>query len=331
MVAFLWNQQKKKEAEIVEEIKVPVILTQPEFRTLEKTIHFRGFVESDHTVNVYPQSMGILQSVLVEEGEKVEAGQLIAVLDNEAARLNLKQAEVAYNLAREDWNRYKNMYEQSLISQQQYQNVESNYQAKKAQFELATVQYEYSQVTSPITGVIQRVNMEPGVLVSSQVNLMSIFSQGNNIIKVDIPEKYYEFFSSNPDMEVQIYRPGNSQEIYEAHIQYVSPYIARGTMKFQVTLELNDQGIMIPGMYTEAAFIIERKENQLSLPYNVLTRKGELWSVDDQNRVHSIDLNEPFQGDRFFALPQEFQDHQFIAEGQHFLTEGQEVNIRNRD
>ncbi|MBN2659432.1 MAG: biotin/lipoyl-binding protein [Spirochaetales bacterium] len=261
IIFFTWKSGNREQKQMIEEIKVPVVTMLPRSGTLEKRISVRSFVESDHTVAVYPQAVGVLQSVPVEEGQKVEAGQLIALLENESLLLNLQQAQAALSLARDDMNRYKSMYEKSLISEQQFQTVETNYKATESRYELARVQYEYSRVKSPIEGIVQRVNVEPG------------------------------------------------------------------TMKFQVTVKLEEGGLLVPGMYMEVSFILDRREDQISLPYDALTRKGQLWYVDEGNLVHSITPGEIFNGDDGFALSYEYAGKAFIVEGQHFLSECQEVRV----
>lgn len=329
LIFLIWNRGNSKQEEIMEEIKVPVITSRPVDRTLERRISFRSFVESDHTVAVYPQTVGILQSVAVEEGQRVSAGQLIALLDNESLRLNMNQAEASLKLAQEDINRYKTIYEKSLISEQQYQQIETNYKATVARYELARVQYEYSRVKSPIDGVVQIVNVEPGVLVSSQVNLMSIAARGTKIIKADVPEKYYEYFQDIADLPVEIIRPGNAGMVYVGQIEYVSPFISRGTMKFQVTVKLDDGETLIPGMYMELSFVLDRRENVLSLPYSALTRAGKLWYADSDSKVHSFEPADIFEGDMYFAVSEDLRSRDIIVEGQHFLTEGQEVRVQD--
>jgi RND family efflux transporter MFP subunit len=327
IIFLTWKRGNREQEEIMAEIKVPVVTILPQNRTLEKRISFRSFVESDHTVAVYPQAVGVLQSIPVEEGDKVEAGQLIAVLENESLLLNLQQAQAALNLANDDMNRYRTMYEKSLISEQQFQTIETNYKATEAQYELARVQYEYSRVKSPIEGIVQRVNVEPGILVSSQVNLMSIATRDSKIIKADIPEKYYEYFLESGNLSVEVYRPENGDKVYRGKIQYVSPFISPGTMKFQVTVALLESGPLVPGMYMEVSFILDRRENLPALPYSALTRKGRIWSVGDNNLVHSAIPEEIFNGDNWFAVSGEQANMQFIIEGQHFLSEGQEVRV----
>lgn len=331
IVFFIWNRHDRKDTDILEEIRIPVTVTEPLRRTLERRIHFRGFVESDHTVSVYPQTMGVITSIRVEEGQKVTSGQIITILDNETGRLNLNQAEAAYKLALDDLNRYKIMYDKNLISQQQFQNIETNFKAKQAQFEMAGIQNDYSRVKSPMDGVVQSIAVEPGALVSSQVALMSISARDTYIIKVDVPEKYYEFFIENTNIPVEIVRPDYPSRVIPGTIQYISPFISPGTMKFQITIELDDSGILIPGMYVEAGFILERKTDLLALPYSTLTRKGEFWTVDEKNIVHSHLSEQIFNGDDYFAINENLKGKMIIIEGQHFLNDGQIVRIVNRN
>ena len=330
LIFLIWNRGNREQEQIMEEIKVPVITALPEERTLEKRISFRSFVESDHTVAVYPQTVGVVQSIAVEEGQRVSAGQLITVLDNESLRLNMNQAEASLKLAQDDISRYRTMYEKSLISEQQYQQIETNYKATVSRYELARVQYEYSRVKSPIEGVVQIVNVEPGVLVSSQVNLMSIAARVTKIIKADVPEKYYEYFQDIAALPVEIVRPGNTDRIYVGQIEYVSPFITPGTMKFQVSVKLDDGETLIPGMYMEVSFVLDRRENILSLPYSALTRAGQLWYADNSSTVHSIVPEEIFEGDNYFAVSEDLRNREIIVEGQHFLSEGQEVRVLDR-
>ncbi|MCF7953760.1 MAG: efflux RND transporter periplasmic adaptor subunit [Spirochaetales bacterium] len=144
-------------------------------------------------------------------------------------------------------------------------------------------------------------------------------------------------------------------EGFEAEIISVSPFISAESRNFSVTVKLEENvpnshhsqlnkkntlksevpGLLRPGMYVEVTFVLEEKADVYSLPFTVLTTGNTLWYVKsldgNEGTAESMTVDISSANDSRFIIPEAYRDTLFISEGQHFLQQGQLVQILDGD
>ncbi|MCF7944880.1 MAG: efflux RND transporter periplasmic adaptor subunit [Spirochaetia bacterium] len=143
-------------------------------------------------------------------------------------------------------------------------------------------------------------------------------------------------------------------EGFEAEIISVSPFISAETRNFSVTVKLEENvpnshhplskentlrtgvsDLLRPGMYVEVTFVLEEKSDVYSLPFTVLTTGNTLWYVKsldgNEGAAESMSVDISSANDSRFIIPEAYRDTLFISEGQHFLQQGQLVQILDGD
>ena len=148
-----------------------------------------GTIEPVTSVDVGTQVSGIVSKLYVDYNSVVKAGQVIAELDRTnllstlaAAQANLKSAQCDLDYQKTNYERYKNLYDQGLISANDYDQARLSYvraqqtvaqqqeSVKRAQTDLG-----YATITSPIDGIVLSKEVEEGQTVASSFNTPTLF------------------------------------------------------------------------------------------------------------------------------------------------------------
>jgi membrane fusion protein (multidrug efflux system) len=331
---FLWMEMKKEQQVKAGAVKMPVRISRPEPGSLAKTLTVSGFTESERTVTVLPRVSGSLLDVYVDMGDRVYPGQVIAKIDPEPFALTLRQAEAAYLGAKSTFERTAKLFEAQATSKQNYDQAKSQFEAYESQYELAKLNYSYTEVVSPMDGIVLKKHADSGELAAPQVPIITAGDLRELVIRAKIPERYYSFFLENRSgMKIKAEVPALDGRVLSGSIKSLSPYIVPETKSFELIVSFSGaKSGLRPGMFIYLTFVLEERRDVLILPNQVLVAGNTMWYVDEQTMTAKKTVFEPaFSNEDKFQVDAEWEGFPFITEGQHFLRENQEVRILNED
>ncbi|MGD1889306.1 MAG: efflux RND transporter periplasmic adaptor subunit [Cyclobacteriaceae bacterium] len=113
-----------------------------------------GVLASESEMNLSFKVGGIVQEVLVREGQSVQRGQLLARLDLAEINAQVSQARNALKKAERDLKRAENLYRDTVATLEQAQNAQTAYEVAKANLEIVEFNQRYATVVAPVTGKI---------------------------------------------------------------------------------------------------------------------------------------------------------------------------------
>ena len=293
---FLWQKSQPKEVVYNE--------FTPKTENIHKTTIITGKIEPRNEVNIKPQISGIIAELLKEPGQYVQQGEVIAKvkvipdmgqLSNAEARvrlaeINLKQAQVNYN-------REENLYNQKLVSADEYDKVkQALHQAKEekvaAEDALQVVRDGVSKANASasstlIRSTISGVILDVPVKVGSSVILANTFNEGTTIASVanmndlifrgNIDETEVGQLVGGMPMKITI---GALQDLqFDAHLEYISPKAveSNGANQFEIkaAVKLSEGGKIRSGYSANAEIVLDRAENVLSIPESAIEFSGD--------------------------------------------------------
>src|SRR5688572_14989662 len=192
-----------------------------------------GYVTARRQATVSAQITGTLTEVLIEEGERVEAGQVLARLEHtaqharvdearaqvEQTRAQGKQIESQHDQAERDYQRQLELVERKLVSQQAAETSRTQAEAlaaqvvaqqrlvdlSLAQLRSAQVQFDYTTVRAPFAGVITAKAAQVGEIISplsagggfTRTGIGTIVDMDSLEIEVDVNESYINRVKAN--------------------------------------------------------------------------------------------------------------------------------------
>ena len=149
-------------AEVRAAMPVPVETSAPVRADIFATYHATSTIESDVDAPVLARVDGEVVQLLVEEGDVVTAGQVLARLDGERLRLEMLSARADLERVSGELERYDDLAARGLISAAMYDGLKFDMDALKARYDLARLNYEYSAIRATISGVVSARDIKLG-------------------------------------------------------------------------------------------------------------------------------------------------------------------------
>lgn len=283
---FLWKQ-----AQPVPEIYE---LVTPETRDLMRRTVATGKIEPRRRVNIKPQTTGIITELCVQAGDHVQEGQVVARIKviPDMAKLDqvksmIESANIELAEREREYNRTKSLYDNGVVSREEYEVAESGLAAARESLASAESQLEVvtkgssersgnintTVVTSTMTGQVMNVPVKEGASVSGT----SMFSDGTTICSVaDMTD--VQFNGNIDETEVDMLHvgmpmtliPGAMQNVeIPAVLEYVAPEGTEqnGAMQFEIKANTDiPEGITLRSGYSvNAEIVLDEVHDVLSI------------------------------------------------------------------
>ncbi len=301
-------------------------------------IEIQGNVETDQNVIIYPEYQGVLTRVLVEEGDKVRKGDLLARIDDGGLGSQLSQLKVQKELARTTFERQERLWQQKIGSEIQYLQAKANYEATSNSVKQLESQLGKTSIRAPFSGIIDEVITDQGTVVSPGQALFRIVNLNDMFIKAEVPERYIK--SIVPGKEVVISLPILGETL-ASKVRQTGNYINPNNRAFTVEVEVpNKNGNIKPNLtarlkindYTnEGAILIPLSvisENAAGNQYVYMAVKGDSGNENSQAIQRTISTGRS-QGDYIEVLEGLSAGESIIIEGARAVKNEQEVKIIN--
>jgi len=148
-------------------------------------------IQSENDIEIYPRATGYIRRFFVKEGDNVTKGSPILQIDTAEYRQTVNATKAAYDNAQLEVIKLKPLVEKDIISPLQLQTAESSAQAALAAYENAKIQLSYTLVRSPVAGVIGRITMREGSLLTAGIStpITTVASTGNVFAYFSFDEK----------------------------------------------------------------------------------------------------------------------------------------------
>ena len=262
--------------------------SSPFISSIQKTSVVTGTVIPEDEVDIKPQLNGIIDNILVEEGDIVEVGQLIAIIkvvpDERSvygARAQVTAARLTVQNAERQIKRAKELFEKQIISQQDYEDAELNYNTAKENLIAAQNDLEIlrkgsvagsSTANTNIRATVSGTILEIPVKLGDQVIAANNFNEGTSVaIIADLNEMIFE--GQVDEAEVGRLELGQSLKVnmaaipgreFDAILKFVAP---KGTeqggavqFKIEADLTLDEDTFVRAGYSANGSLVVENKQ-----------------------------------------------------------------------
>ena len=319
---------------------VPVVVGSVTKKTVPVEIFATGNIEADNTVMVKAQIGGELSKVYFKEGQDVNKGDLIFLIDPRPFEDLIKQAEA--NLAKDtahmenaqtEVRRYAELWGKGFVSKEQYDLVRTNanaleasVRANKALLENARLQLSYCYIHSPITGRTGSLLVDQGNLIKANAdNPMVIINQIQPInVTFSVPEQYLpkiKKYIATKKLKVEAFTPQEEKSPVEGVLTFIDNTvdISTGTIKLKGTFA-NKEKRLWPGQFVNVVLTLSIQPDAVVVPSRAIQtgQAGEyVFVVKNDLTVES----RPVTVDR--TMNGEAVIQKGLAPGEKIVTDGQ--------
>lgn len=310
---FLWQKSRPKV------VRYTVVTAQN--GNIEKSTVATGKVEPRNEILIKPQMSGIISEVHKEAGDIVKAGDIIATIQVVPDMVNLSNAEsrverakLAADQSRSNYERDRKLYDNEVISREEFEKVELQYKNDEEELRAATdnlslvrtgitqssAQTSNTLVRSTVNGTILDVPVKVGNSVIQTNN----FNDGTTVASVaDLSDMLFigkidetEVGRLTAGMPIEITIGAIQGRTIPAKLEYISPKGVEesGAILFEMkaALEIPEDLFIRAGYSANANIILEKRENVLTIPESSLEFSG------DSTFVYLVKKEEPQEFDR---------------------------------
>ncbi len=266
----------KVETAAIERVRMPRFLT------------LTGSVLADRQSDVAANVSGRITATLVERGQPVKAGQILAVVDSkaagfsaEAATAQYQAAETQVRLAEQDCQRADALFSQSSISKAEHERLKAQCTAQlfqanaaRANAGLATKLAGDTVIRAPIDGVVGERSVNVGEYVQPPTRVASLYSVDPVRISISVPEPAVGRVQAGQKLDVQVSAwPDKS---FPAEVRYVGPALRPATRDLIIeAVAKNPAGDLKPGMFATVRLLVG-EEDEPTVPADAVKEEGQV-------------------------------------------------------
>ena len=275
---------------------------------------------------------GEVRDILVEEGDEVRRGQVLARLDGDRLRLEMQQAEANLRKLQRDYQRNVDLREKALISEGDFEKIQYEMEALEATFELASLELDYTEIKAPIDGVVSERFVKVGNTIDVNAETFQVTSLEPLISYLHVPEREYRRIDPGQPANIGIDAlPG---ERFEAIVARVSPVVDPDTGTFKITIEVSDPSRRLkPGMFGRISIVYDSRSMVLQIPRSaVIEEAGEaaVFVVDGETAERRLIRTGYSEDGNVEVVEGLDDDDEIVVVGQTNLKNGSKVSVINR-
>ena len=161
-----------------------------EYREYKVAVRATGMLTTATEMKLSFKTGGIISQLHVREGTSVLRGEVLAQLDLSEVRAQVNQAHIGLEKSRRDLERAKNLYRDSVVTLEVYQNAESAWEVAKSQVQIADFNLEHSRIKAPSDGKIQKILVETSEVIGPGYPAILFASTENDwVVRASLTDK----------------------------------------------------------------------------------------------------------------------------------------------
>jgi len=235
-------------------------------------------LEADEQAIVVSQITGVVLQIHAEEGDFVEAGQVLAQVETDRYALEVERANATLKRLQTDFQRKKELFEKKLVSAEAFERVSAEFDAQKAAHDLARLDLEYTRIRAPISGYISERLVRAGNLVKLHQPVFAVTSYDPLLAVLHVPERELRVLRKGLTVSMSLDAwPG---EVFSGEVIRISPVIDPGSGTFRVTTEITDRKQMLkPGLFGRVEILHDLHQDVPVIPRSAVITEDKISHV----------------------------------------------------
>lgn len=237
---------------------------------MEAVLRFSADLEAEQAVPVHSQSPSLRRVVqlLVEEGQRVGRGQILAKLQDDEQRHGVARASGQLEKARADLARQERLFAEKLVSEQAFN--EAKHQLAQLEIELADAQqaWAYTELRAPIAGTVAVRRVKVGDVVTMDQSLFDLVDLDTLVVRVYVPER--ELGRVRPGQAARLFAQARPGVVFAGTVDRVAPVVDPKSGTVKVTVRVPQAPGLMPGMFLDVQLVTDVRQDALLLPKRAL-------------------------------------------------------------
>ena len=317
---------KKKEEARVKDVAVSPLAAS----TFRRYVEVQGTIDAKNNVQVAPKSGGAVTAVYVVEGSSVRAGQVLARIDDQILRTSAEEIKTQLSLANTVFEKQANLWKQQIGTELQYLQAKNSKESLERRLATLNSQLSQSNVTAPISGVVDQVLAKVGSTAAPGVPMFQVVNLSQLKVKANVADTYAGSVRKGDEVIVRF--PDVNREL-KTRISFVSTTVDPLSRTFSVEAPLPSDKSLKPNMLAQIKINDMNKSNALVINQNLVqsTELGQLVYVAVNEggkkvaKSRKITTGQSYGGQIEIVAGLKAGD-QLVTQGYQELTDGTVIN-----
>ena len=277
------QQIKTLEAEIAKldttrkaESRVKLVTVSPlQPQEFKRYIELQGTVDAKNSVMVTPKTPGAVTAMYVKEGDFVNVGTTIAKVDDSILRESIEELKTQLALVNTLFEKQESLWNQKIGTEIQYLQAKNNKEALEKKLVTLQTQLSQSNITSPIAGTVDLVNIRIGEMAQPGLGVVRVVNLSNLKVVAKIADSYVASVKKGDEVIVKF---PDLQREYTARISFVGTTVDPLSRTFMIEANLPATKDLKPNMMAQVQVNDATRKDALVVDQNLVqnTEKGKV-------------------------------------------------------
>ena len=320
------NQEKGiKPEDLLRQVEVMPL----QANTFEHFIEVQGDVQSDKDVQVFPKAGGTVLKRYVKEGQRVNAGQVIAELDAETIKKGIAEVQTRLDLAKIVFQKQENLWKQKIGTEIQYLQAKNNMEALEKSLETQKTTLANAFVKAPISGTLDEFFINAGEMASPSMPMARVVNLSSVEIGAEVSESYTKSIKRGDEVMVKFPAIGLEMPV---RISLIGQRIDPVNRTFRIEMSVpNRDGSLKPNASAVVKIKDFEQKNAISVPSHLIQQSADgsrfLYTVEgDKTKKVIIEVGQSYQGYTLVTKGLNEGD-KVVVKGYSEVIDGEEVKV----
>lgn len=247
---------------------VPVEVTPVVRRDIASYIETNGTLEAEAEVDIVARTAGPIVELVAEENMAVRKGQLLARIDQDQIRAQVEISKVARDEAQTAFDRAEALQRANLLSAEEYEQARSRLDSARAEAMGNEILFGYTEIRAPFSGLIVRRYIKFAENLTANQPLFRISDFDPLLCPIQVPERELPRLATGQRAYITV--DAWPEERFSTRVLRISPVVEAATGTVKVTLEVEAEGKLRPGMFGSVFLQTDTHEGALVIPRSAL-------------------------------------------------------------
>jgi len=273
---------------------IPVKVAGIRFGETSNEVVATGLLTTENEARLSFKIGGVIDRILVNEGEFIRKGQLLATLKTAEINSQLEQARLGFIKAKRDYDRATNLYNDSVATLEQLQNAKTALDIAEQAVDQVSFNNKFASIVAPADGFVTKKNSNAGEVVGPGAPVLAISesnSQSNWLLKVGVSDK--DWAGIQPGQKAIVELDAFRGKKFEASVYRKSqaPDATSGSFQVDLKIRVNNEKPAV-GMFGKATIASGVPAKSIIIPYDALVeadgKKAFVFVPSDSNKVKRV-------------------------------------------
>jgi RND family efflux transporter MFP subunit len=333
MVILMGCGQNGKQGGKTEENRITVSSTKVTSERVVTNLKYSGTIEPLQTIPLTFQINGTVEKVLVQAGDAVKKGQVLATVARDNYQSLYDMTFSKYQQAKDVYDRLKKVHDEGSLPEMKWVEMQTNLEQAKSSLEVSKSNIDKCTMKAPVNAIVGRRNIEPGMssisISSAPIELVEITKV---YVKISVPEN--EIGKIKKGIKATFIVSALNNASFEGEVTNVSPVADAFSRTYEVKITVpNPQLNLKPGMVCDATLNIKSEKDLVLVPYGSVTKDEDgntyvyLVNVLEKKVTKQIVKTGNYEGSNLEILSGLTPGQLIVSEGKEKLMDNSFINL----